>query len=112
MGGSSFPVHGFQLYPLAELVAATNNFSFQNIIGAASIGVVYRAVLVAGGEVAIKRVETRWSKRKELQEIVLGYLLAFLSRLHHKHLVGLVGFCAEKDKRLFVFEYIARLAGC
>ena len=106
LGGSSSPVHGFQLYPLAELVAATDNFSLQNMIGAGSIGVVYRAELVAGGEVAIKRVEVSWSKRKELHEIVRGYLLTFLSRLHHKHLVELVGFCAEKDKRLFVFEYM------
>jgi serine/threonine protein kinase len=32
--------------------------------------------------------------------------LAFLSRLHHKHLVRLVGFCDEKDERLLVYEFM------
>ena len=28
------------------------------------------------------------------------------SRLHHKNLVGLVGFCEQKDERLLVYEYM------
>lgn len=30
-----------------------------------------------------------------------------LSRVHHRHLVNLVGFCAEKGERALVYEYMA-----
>lgn len=94
-------------FTLAELVAATNNFSLENKIGAGSYGVVYRGKLADGREVAIKRGETG-TKMKKFQEKESAFEseLAFLSRLHHKHLVRLVGFCEEKDERLLVYEYM------
>ncbi|KAL2333400.1 hypothetical protein Fmac_014613 [Flemingia macrophylla] len=96
-----FEVEGIQLFTLAELVEATNNFSRNKKIGAGSFAVVYRAKLVSGREVAVKRGQT-WPKRKS--EVMSE--LAFLSRLHHKNLVGIVGFCEEKDERLLVCEYM------
>ena len=94
-------------FNLAELVAATNNFSLENKIGAGSYGVVYQGKLADGREVAIKRGETG-TKMKKFQEKESAFEseLAFLSRLHHKHLVRLVGFCEEKDERLLVYEYM------
>ncbi|KAK7320599.1 hypothetical protein VNO77_30222 [Canavalia gladiata] len=94
-------------FTLAELVAATDNFSLENKIGAGSYGVVYRGKLTDGREVAIKRGETG-TKMKKFQEKESAFEseLAFLSRLHHKHLVRLVGFCEEKDERLLVYEYM------
>ena len=94
-------------FTLAELVAATNNFSLENKIGAGSYGVVYQGKLADGREVAIKRGETG-TKMKKFQEKESAFEseLAFLSRLHHKHLVRLVGFCEEKDERLLVYEYM------
>jgi len=94
-------------FSLAELAAATNNFSPENKLGAGSFGVVYRGKLPDGHEVAIKRGETG-PKMKKFQEKESAFdsELAFLSRLHHKHLVRLVGFCEEKDERLLVYEYM------
>ena len=31
-----------------------------------------------------------------------------LSLLHHKHLVNLIGYCADGDQRLLVYEYMSR----
>ncbi|KAK7385761.1 hypothetical protein VNO78_31613 [Psophocarpus tetragonolobus] len=94
-------------FTFAELVAATDNFSIENKIGAGSYGVVYRGKLADGREVAVKRGETG-TKMKKFQEKESAFEseLAFLSRLHHKHLVRLVGFCEEKDERLLVYEYM------
>ncbi|KAE9614996.1 hypothetical protein Lal_00048311 [Lupinus albus] len=94
-------------FTLAELAAATNNFSLENKIGAGSYGVVYRGKLADGSEVAIKRGDTS-TKTKKFQEKESAFEseLAFLSRLHHKHLVRLVGYCEEKDERLLVYEYM------
>ncbi|BFG22844.1 hypothetical protein CerSpe_091180 [Prunus speciosa] len=94
-------------FSLEELATATNDFSSENKIGAGSFGVVYRGKLSDGREVAIKRGETA-SKMKKFQEKESAFdsELAFLSRVHHKHLVRLVGYCEERDERLLVYEYM------
>ncbi|GAB4831947.1 hypothetical protein Ancab_005963 [Ancistrocladus abbreviatus] len=94
-------------FAFSELAAATNNFSLENKIGAGSFGVVYKGKLPDGREVAIKRGETG-PKTKKFQEKESAFEseLAFLSRLHHKHLVRLVGYCDEMDERLLVYEYM------
>lgn len=91
----------------SDLLAATNSFSLENKIGAGSFGVVYKGKLQDGHEVAIKRGETG-TKMKKFQEKESAFdsELAFLSRLHHKHLVRLVGYCEDGDERLLVYEYM------
>lgn len=94
-------------FSLAELAAATNNFSLENKVGAGSFGVVYRGKLIDGRDVAIKRSETGpRTKKFQEKESAFDSELAFLSRLHHKHLVRLVGYCEEKEERLLVYEYM------
>ncbi|KAL8192898.1 hypothetical protein R6Q57_027346 [Mikania cordata] len=89
------------------LALATDNFSEENKIGAGSFGVVYKGKLLDGHEVAIKREETS-QKVKTFQEKESSFdsELAFLSRLHHKHLVRLVGYCEEHKEKLLVYEYM------
>ncbi|XP_050235670.1 putative serine/threonine-protein kinase-like protein CCR3 [Mercurialis annua] len=97
-----------QDFLLAELVVATNNFSAQSKIGAGSFGSVYKGVLADGRLVAIKRGE-KVKKMKKFQEKESAFEseLALLSRLHHKHLVNLIGFCEEMDERLLVYEFMS-----
>ncbi|XP_022765000.1 putative serine/threonine-protein kinase-like protein CCR3 [Durio zibethinus] len=106
-GTSSKHADRAEEFSLAELAAATNDFSFENKIGAGSFGVVYRGKLLDGREVAIKRGETgQKTKKFQDKETAFESELAFLSRLHHKHLVTLVGYCEEMDERLLVYEYM------
>ncbi|XP_027337551.1 putative serine/threonine-protein kinase-like protein CCR3 [Abrus precatorius] len=86
-------VEGFRLFSLAELEDATNNFSVENKLG----GDLYRGRLGDGRDVVIKR------KRFHIP----ASELAFLSRIHHKHLVRFVGFCEVRDEEEFlVYEYM------
>lgn len=105
-GTSSKHADRAEEFLLAELAAATNNFSLENKIGAGSFGVVYKGKLPDGQEVAIKRGETAKTKKFQEKESAFDSELAFLSRLHHKHLVRLVGYCEEKDERLLVYDYM------
>ncbi|XP_027337552.1 putative serine/threonine-protein kinase-like protein CCR3 [Abrus precatorius] len=89
-------VDTFKLFTLAELEDATNNFSLENKVD----GDVYRGKLVDGREVAIKM------KSFHQKEDALVSELTSLSRVHHKHLVKLVGFYKEKDKGLLVYDYM------
>ncbi|WKA00627.1 hypothetical protein VitviT2T_018965 [Vitis vinifera] len=106
-GTSSKHTDRAEEFALSELAAATDNFSLENKIGAGSFGVVYKGKLPDGREVAIKRGETGLKTKKfQEKESAFDSELAFLSRLHHKHLVRLVGFCQEMDERLLVYEYM------
>jgi serine/threonine protein kinase len=96
-------------FSLRDLAAATNDFSTDCKIGSGSFGTVYKATLADGREVAIKRAEIRPGAKKYQDKLsAFDSELSFLSRLHHKHLVGLVGYCEEEDEdeHLLVYEYM------
>lgn len=106
-GTSSKHTDKAEEFSLEELATATGDFSLENKIGAGSFGVVYRGKLLDGREVAIKRSETGpRTKKFQEKESAFESEISFLSRLHHKHLVRLVGYCEEKDERLLVYEYM------
>lgn len=106
-GTSSKHADRAEEFTLSELAAATDNFSMENKVGSGSFGTVYKGKLPDGREVAIKRGDTGpRTKKFQEKESAFQSELAFLSRLHHKHLVGFVGFCEEKDERLLVYEYM------
>lgn len=86
-----------------ELAAATREFSDEVKLGEGGFGAVYRGVLEeTKKEVAIKRV-ARGSKqgRKEYMSEV-----KIISRLRHRNLVQLVGWCHENGEFLLVYEFV------
>jgi serine/threonine protein kinase len=94
-------------FTFAQLEAATKGFVLEAKIGEGSFGTMYRGKLPDGREVAIKRGESGpRARRFQEKESAFRSELVFLSRLHHKHLVGLVGYCEEAEERLLVFEYM------
>ncbi|PON78715.1 Mitogen-activated protein kinase kinase kinase [Trema orientale] len=93
---------GARWFSFEELKMYTNNFSEINEIGSGGYGKVYRGILPAGQLIAIKRAQ-----RESMQggpefktEIEL------LSRVHHKNLVSLVGFCFDQGEQMLVYEYV------
>lgn len=106
-GSSSQHVDKTESFSLCELATATNNFSVVNKIGAGSFGSVYKGKLEDCRDVAIKRGDISTKKKFQDKEIAFDSELALLSRLHHKHLVRLIGFCEENDERLLVYEYMS-----
>lgn len=88
-------------FSLKNLKTATKNFDTS--IGKGGYGTVYKGILKDGTIVAVKRLDqvSKQGDAEFIQEVEL------LSRLHHRHLVNLVGFCAEKGERVLVYEYMA-----
>jgi hypothetical protein len=83
---------GVQKYTFSELAEATGNFSEANEIGAGGFGKVFKGTLDDGKMVAIKRASQQSLQgTTEFRNEVL-----LLSRLHHRHLVRLEGFCDDK----------------
>jgi len=64
---------------------------------------VYRGKLPDGQLVAIKR-----SKEGSMQGgLEFKTEIELLSRVHHKNLVALVGFCFEKGEKMLVYEFVS-----
>lgn len=98
--GSAPKLKGARLFALSELKRATHNFNKSHEIGVGGYGKVYKGVLTSGEQVAIKRAQARSHQgaaefKNEIE---------MLSRVHHKNLVCLVGFCFEEQ--MLVYEYI------
>lgn len=103
-----------QEFALQTIIDATDGFSDDHRIGIGSFGSVYHALLNDGRKVAVKRAElTRPSlcagginKRQEDTNNAFVNELEFLSRVNHKNLVQLLGFCEENNELVLVYEYM------
>ncbi|GKV40636.1 hypothetical protein SLEP1_g48251 [Rubroshorea leprosula] len=91
------------IFSYRELATATNNFGNDSLIGQGGFGAVYKGQLETTGQVvAVKQLDkTGHQGEKEFLVEVL-----MLSLLRHPNLVSLIGYCAEGDQRLLVYEYM------
>ncbi|XP_019056124.1 PREDICTED: serine/threonine-protein kinase At3g07070 [Nelumbo nucifera] len=91
-----------QTFTFRELAAATKNFKQEFLLGDGGLGRVYKGKLENGEKVAVKQLDRNGLEgNKEFLAEVMA-----LSLLHHPNLVNLVGYCADGDQRLLVYEYI------
>lgn len=93
---------GVQVFTYKELEMATNNFNEGNVIGHGGYGVVYRGVLGDGTVVAIKMVHRDGKQGERAFKIEVD----LLSRLHSPYLMELLGYCADQNHRLLIFEFM------
>nr|GEU58174.1 receptor-like kinase TMK4 [Tanacetum cinerariifolium] len=82
----------------------TNNFSEDNILGRGGFGVVYKGELHDGTKIAVKRMESGVMGTKGLNEFQAE--IAVLTKVRHRHLVALLGYCVNGNERLLVYEYM------
>ncbi|OVA14808.1 Protein kinase domain [Macleaya cordata] len=88
----------------AEIQFATNNFDKSLIIGSGGFGMVYKGVLRGNTEVAVKRgVRGSTQGLPEFQTEI-----TVLSKIRHRHLVSLVGYCEEQAEMILVYEFMAK----
>ncbi|VAH20373.1 unnamed protein product [Triticum turgidum subsp. durum] len=98
----SVKIDGVRCFKFEEMARATNNFDLLAQVGQGGYGKVYRGTLDDGEIVAIKRAheDSLQGSKEFCTEIEL------LSRLHHRNLVSLVGYCDEADEQMLVYEYM------
>ncbi|EOA36631.1 hypothetical protein CARUB_v10011871mg [Capsella rubella] len=83
---------------------ATNNFNENNILGRGGFGIVYKGELHDGTKIAVKRMESSIISGKGLDEFKSE--IAVLTRVRHRNLVVLHGYCLEGNERLLVYQYM------
>ncbi|XP_073366811.1 proline-rich receptor-like protein kinase PERK1 isoform X5 [Aegilops tauschii subsp. strangulata] len=100
-GGPPLPAMTGGTLGYDELAAAADGFSEANLLGQGGFGHVYKGT-VNGQEVAIKKLRAGSGQgHREFRAEV-----DIISRVHHKNLVSLVGFCIHAEQRLLVYEYV------
>ena len=89
-------IDGVKSFTFNEMALATEDFSSSTQVGQGGYGNVYRGILSDNTIVAIKRAKegSLQGKKEFLTEIEM------LSRLHHRNLVSLVGYCDEEGEQV------------
>lgn len=90
--------------PFADIQLATNNFDPNLVIGSGGFGMVYKGVLRDNTKVAVKRGVP--GSRQGLPEFQTE--ITVLSKIRHRHLVSLVGYCEEQSEMILVYEYMEK----
>ncbi|KAM5585684.1 putative serine/threonine-protein kinase PBL23 [Rosa sericea] len=93
-----------RIFSYRELCVATQNFHPEYLLGEGGFGRVYKGHLECTNQVvAVKQLDRNGfqGNREFLVEVLI------LSLLHAPNLVNLVGYCADGDQRILVYEYMA-----
>ncbi|CAH8260992.1 unnamed protein product [Arabidopsis lyrata] len=85
-----------------ELAAATQGFSQARLLGQGGFGYVHKGILPNGKEIAVKSLKAGSGQgEREFQAEV-----DIISRVHHRFLVSLVGYCIAGGQRMLVYEFL------
>ncbi|CAN7032147.1 hypothetical protein IGI04_031221 [Brassica rapa subsp. trilocularis] len=104
-GGDGGGIPSFSEFSLADLKAATNNFSSDNIVsesGEKAPNLVYKGRLQNRRWIAVKKfTKMAWPHPKQFAEEAWG-----VGKLRHNRLANLIGYCCDGDERLLVAEFM------
>ncbi|XP_059064151.1 putative receptor protein kinase ZmPK1 [Cryptomeria japonica] len=100
--GYSVVPGGLRRFKFSELGRATKNF--KDSVGKGGFESVYKGLLLPKNKlVAVKRLEGVSQGEDEFRAE-----LSMIGRVNHINLVQMLGFCAEGDQRLLVYEYVEK----
>jgi interleukin-1 receptor-associated kinase 1 len=96
-------LHGPRKFSYKELSIATNAFSPEELLGRGGFGCVYKGMLRdTKALVAVKKI----SKDSQQGGNEFFAELSIISRIQHRNLVKLQGWCSERGELMLVYDYM------
>lgn len=89
---------------MAELMAATQNFSPDLIVGDGSFGYVYKARLPSGKVVAVKKLAA--DAFQGFREFMAE--METLGKIHHPNIVKILGYCVSGLDRMLIYDFLEK----
>lgn len=95
--GSWLPYFSFP-----QIMAATDNLSWRNMVGHGGFGYTYKGKLPNGHDIAVKRheISSHQGPAEFRAEIEL------IQNLRHKNIITLLGYCVQQEEKILVYEYM------
>lgn len=94
---------GPRRFSYGDLVTATSSFSEERKLGEGGFGCVYKGYLIdLDAAVAVKKISrgSKQGKKEYITEVKI------ISRLRHRNLVQLIGWCHDRGEFLLVYEFM------
>jgi serine/threonine protein kinase len=93
---------GQMVFSYDKVAEITNGFSSENVIGEGGFGCVYKASMPDGriGAVKLLKAGSGQGEREFRAEVDT------ISRVHHRHLVSLIGYCISEQQRVLIYEFV------
>lgn len=90
------------LFSYDQILEITNGFSSENVIGEGGFGRVYKALMPDGrvGALKLLKAGSGQGEREFRAEVDT------ISRVHHRHLVSLIGYCIAEQQRVLIYEFV------
>ncbi|KAL6839093.1 hypothetical protein ACP4OV_031147 [Aristida adscensionis] len=89
-----------------DIMTATENFDDKYIVGSGGYGTVYKAQLQAGRLVAVKRLHQ--TEEEIIDEKRFISEIEVLTKIRHRSIVKLFGFCSHPRYKFLVYDFIDR----
>ncbi|KAL1537448.1 non-specific serine/threonine protein kinase [Salvia divinorum] len=90
------------LFSFETVANATDQFNENNLLGKGGFGPVYKGNLGDGKEIAVKRLSA--ASGQGAQEFKNEVIV--ISKLQHRNLVRLLGYCVENEEKMLIYEYM------
>uniref|UniRef100_A0A804IQY0 non-specific serine/threonine protein kinase n=1 Tax=Musa acuminata subsp. malaccensis TaxID=214687 RepID=A0A804IQY0_MUSAM len=94
-------------YAYKDIIEATEDFNDKYCIGTGACGSVYRAELTSGKVLAVKKIHLQEIEDTS-NEIPFQNEIQTLTRIRHRNIVKLYGFCSSTRHKFLVYEYMER----
>ncbi|XP_047089715.1 G-type lectin S-receptor-like serine/threonine-protein kinase At1g11410 [Lolium rigidum] len=93
---------GLSYFSLSQILAATDNLSWRNMVGHGGFGYTYKGKLLNGLEIAVKRHEvSSYQGPAEFRAEI-----EIIQNLRHKNIITLLGYCVQQEEKILVYEYM------